>query len=63
MLVLANKADLKDEIVIDEKGLKLFCEEWHCPYLLTSAKTGENVEKAFQDMADMVLQSLPVHQH
>ncbi len=61
VLVLANKADLKDEMVIDEKGLKLFCEEWHCPYLLTSAKTGDNVEKAFQDMAETVLESLAIH--
>ncbi len=58
VIVLANKSDLVDETVIDEKGLKLFCEEWHCPYLLTSAKEGDNVEKAFQDIADTVLEGI-----
>ncbi len=62
VFVLANKVDLKDEIVIDEKGLKLFCEDWHCPYLLTSAKTGDNVEKAFQDMAHQILEGLIARQ-
>ncbi len=55
ILILANKIDLKDEVVIDEKGLQAFCEEWKCPYLFTSAKTGDNVEQAFHDIAKAVL--------
>ncbi len=58
ILVLANKSDLKDEAVIDEKGLQLFCEGWECPYLFTSAKMGDNVEKAFHEMATTVLKGL-----
>ncbi len=58
ILILANKVDLKDEAVIDEKGLRVFCEGWKSPYLFTSAKTGENVEKAFHDLAEIVLESL-----
>lgn len=58
ILVLANKVDLKDQAVIDEKGLRLFCDDWGCPYLLTSAKTGENVEAAFHKIADLVLESV-----
>ncbi|MFQ5837891.1 MAG: Rab family GTPase [Thermoplasmata archaeon] len=60
ILILANKVDLKDEAVIDEKGLQLFCEGWQCPYLFTSAKSGKNVDKAFSEMAKMVLEGLLV---
>lgn len=58
IIVLANKADLEDEAVIDEEGLKAFCEDWGSPYLFTSAKTGANVEEAFHRMAERVLESL-----
>ncbi|MCJ2519967.1 MAG: GTP-binding protein [Candidatus Thermoplasmatota archaeon] len=60
IIILANKVDLKDETMIDEETLRLFCEGWQCPYVLTSAKTGENVENAFRDMAGTVLKSLLV---
>ncbi|MFQ6128295.1 MAG: Rab family GTPase [Thermoplasmata archaeon] len=47
--VLANKADLEQNV--DEETIAHFAESYDSPYLLTSAKTGMNVERAFADMA------------
>lgn len=58
IIVLANKIDLKDEAVIDEDGLRAFCEGWGSPFLFTSAKTGVNVEEAFTLLTAKVLEGL-----
>ena len=60
MIVLANKVDLKEERVLDEQALETFTKAWDSSYLLTSAKTGANVEKAFEQLAQMVLDSVSV---
>ena len=53
--VLANKVDLVEETRLTAGDLEAFCKEWDCPYLLTSAKTGENVEEAFEGLTSLVL--------
>ncbi len=58
ILILANKADLAGEAVLDEEGLQAFCDSWDCPYAFTSAKTGENVEESFHALATKVLEHL-----
>jgi small GTP-binding protein len=60
MIVLANKADLKEEAVLDKQTLQAFTEGWDSTYLLTSAKTGKNVEKAFEELAQKVLDNVAV---
>ncbi len=60
MIVLANKVDLKEEAVLDRATLQAFTEGWDSTYLLTSAKTGQNVEKAFEELAQKVLDSVAV---
>ncbi|MEE9173479.1 MAG: Rab family GTPase [Thermoplasmata archaeon] len=60
MIVLANKADLKEEAVLDKETLQAFTEGWDSTYLLTSAKTGKNVEKAFEELAQKVLDNVAV---
>ncbi len=60
MIVLANKVDLKEEAVLDKETLQAFTEGWDSTYLLTSAKTGKNVEKAFEELAQKVLDSVAV---
>ncbi len=60
MIVLANKADLKEEAVLDKGTLQAFTEGWDSTYLLTSAKTGKNVEKAFGELAQLVLDNVAV---
>ncbi len=54
--VLANKADQEHAILRED--LVRFCEGWGCPFLYTSAKTGESVEEAFAGMTRVVLRYL-----
>jgi small GTP-binding protein len=51
---LANKIDLKDEAAFGEEELKQSARAYDSPYEFTSAKTGENVEAAFQSLAERV---------
>ncbi len=51
---LANKADLKDQQVVREADLAQAAGSHGAPYLFTSAKTGENVEAAFANLAKMI---------
>jgi small GTP-binding protein len=59
MLILGNKNDLERQVEISEA--QDLSGRLNCNYLETSAKTGENVEKAFEVIAkaclDQVLQS------
>ncbi len=54
--VLANKGD--QERVMSREDLTRFCEGWGCPFLYTSAKTGESVEEAFAGLTRVVLRYL-----
>lgn len=49
-----NKCDLIDERVIAESDLQALSDQINASYLLTSAKTGENVENAFERLADLI---------
>ncbi|MFQ5837552.1 MAG: Rab family GTPase [Thermoplasmata archaeon] len=51
---LANKVDLKDQISFDEEQLKETAKKYAAPHIYTSAKTGENVQDAFQTLAEMI---------
>lgn len=57
LIVLANKKDMTDHIRTEEDDILAFCELHHAPYLMTSAKTGENVETAFAKIAEMAVRS------
>ena len=52
--ILANKIDLKNETRIEERVLAEFAAAYDAPYLFTSAKTGENVERAFARTAELI---------
>ena len=52
---LANKADLTDEYQFDEAGLVALAKTYGASHLLTSAKSGLNVENAFNAMGTTVL--------
>ena len=55
IILLGNKVDLKDEHEITPEDMAEFAEKFNCPYFLTSAKTGENVENAFINMGKRVV--------
>jgi small GTP-binding protein len=56
--VLANKVDLGGKARV-RRDVEARCGDWGCSYLFTSAKTGENVEKAFAGLTPLVLESQP----
>lgn len=55
VVVLANKNDKITEIQDGE--IKKISEKYGFPYFITSAKTGENVNKAFHILGEMMLKS------
>jgi len=52
-----NKNDLRDEVMIlfTESDLKQWTRAFDAQYVYTSAKTGENVEKAFRMLGSSIL--------
>ena len=55
LLFLANKSDLKDQAQFGEDELKAVAEKFNAGYLLTSAKTGLNVEEAFLGLSQSMV--------
>jgi len=47
IVIIGNKSDLVDEIVVSELDIKNLADEYGFHYILTSAKTGDNVSDAF----------------
>jgi small GTP-binding protein len=56
-ILVANKIDLKDERKIILPMIKHRADELNCPYLETSALTGENVDLLFKNVAEMIFKS------
>ncbi len=56
MLLLGNKVDLEREI--DKEEAEDLAKRLNCEYMETSAKTGENVEIAFEKIAKACLQDI-----
>ena len=57
LIVLANKRDMTENLRLEEDEILALCELYAAPYLLTSARTGENVETAFTKIAEMAVRS------
>lgn len=51
IVVVGNKSDLQENVVISEEEIKTVTKQLGFNYILTSAKTGENVDEAFLFMA------------
>ncbi len=51
VVMIANKCDLEDEYDFSEEDLKQMAGTYGCPCYITSAKTGDHVEDAFQTIA------------
>ncbi len=53
-VMLLNKSDLDDEWEIDDDTIAALTSEGFMPFV-TSAKTGDNVEQAFQRLAELIV--------
>lgn len=51
---LGNKIDLEHSKMVGEEDMKMIGESYQSPYLLTSARTGQNVERAFLEIAQRI---------
>ena len=51
IVIVGNKSDLVNEIVVSELNIKSIAEEYGFHYIMTSAKTGDNVNDAFHYIA------------
>lgn len=54
VIIVANKADLKDKAQFDDKELEASADGFGSKYVYTSAKNGENVELAFTKLAKSI---------
>jgi small GTP-binding protein len=55
IVIVGNKSDLKDKIIISEEEIKSVADELGFHYILTSAKTGENINESFIYVAYKIL--------
>ncbi len=53
-VILANKIDLEERIVVTEGDTAQMAHSFEAPHCMVSAKTGENVERAFEILAEQV---------
>ena len=58
IVFIANKSDLKDDTIITEDEIKDIAKRHNFHYILTSPKTGENVNEAFLYIAYRFIERL-----
>jgi small GTP-binding protein len=56
IVVVGNKVDLVERRKQFEEDAKDFCTEYDSSYYLSSAKSGENVEKIFKDIGEVMME-------
>ena len=57
LVLIGNKSDLTDQHEARAQDLAQLASQYHCPYITTSAKTGDYVEGAFRGMGLSLIQS------
>ncbi len=55
IFLIANKIDLTDEAQFGIKAMEEISSGFNYPYLLTSAKTGKNVEQSFIGLSKLIV--------
>ena len=57
IVLLGNKCDLEDQHEVGEEALESLSQEFDSLFIMTSAKTGINVEMAFQNLAEKIVRN------
>jgi small GTP-binding protein len=60
VIIFCNKWDLKSR-AINLEEVKLVADRYNAPYLTTSAKTGESVDKGFHMLAQSILAGMRIY--
>jgi len=63
LFLIGNKIDLEDNIKITPDQAKKFAKKNNMELILTSAKTGDNVEKAFYDLINVIVKKVAKEQN
>jgi len=58
VVIVANKVDRADERQVSKEEMETWASNQGVPIIETSAKSGENVEEAFQKIARVVIENL-----
>ena len=59
LLLLGNKNDLEEERQVKKSDIEELCKARGIEYMEVSAKSGENVGKAFEKMAELLMKIYP----
>ncbi len=57
VVIAVNKSDLVSSAQFGEHDAEQVARAFECPYLMTSAKSGENVEQAFRRIGQLVTEA------
>lgn len=57
MVLVGNKVDLVFDRIWADEYVYFLAQKYECPGVLTSAKTGDHVEAAFQALAEQILEA------
>ncbi|NHI91117.1 MAG: GTP-binding protein [Candidatus Lokiarchaeota archaeon] len=57
-IIIANKADLQSEAKVTDEEINNLSKEMGLPWYKTSAKTGKNVDEAFNKIAELIVKDV-----
>ena len=57
-LIIANKADLQSEAQVTDNEIENLAKEMGIPWYKTSAKTGQNIDEAFNKVAELIVKDV-----
>jgi len=62
MVIIGNKSDLRNDRTVQTQDAEDFCKSVNCPYLETSAKSGQNVVESFHEVVRQIVKSAPAQE-
>ncbi len=60
-VLIGNKVDLQDDRKVDDATIEKFARRLDCQFFLSSAKTGENVERLFKSLGEVVVEGIGIN--